>query len=85
MFNLFHRTLGITILSLGSKAYPLCMVHYYSFVLVLECFLGVYTLQVDFSEALYILLALAITGLVTFAVVFEYAQCKLSELVYTKQ
>ena len=45
---------------------------------VLECFLGVYTLQVDFREVLYILLALATIGLITFAVVFEYAQSKLS-------
>lgn len=37
----------------------------------------------DFSEVLYILLALATIGLITFAVVFEYAQFKLSELVYT--
>lgn len=33
MFNLFHRTLGIAILSLGSKAYPLCMVvQYYTII-----------------------------------------------------
>lgn len=63
-----------------------CLASFYDSVVaiyaVLQCFLGVYTLGVEFAGVLYSILAVTTVGLIAFAINFEYVQSKLSELAH---
>ena len=51
------------------------------FHVVIQCFLGVYTLLVQSNGVLYGLLAMSVTGHGIFIVLYEYISYRLSELV----
>ena len=51
------------------------------FPLVVQCFLGVYTLSVQSNGVLYGLLVMSVTGHGIFIVLYEYIHYRLSELV----